>query len=96
MFGSRINVYHGGMLIYCPCCRFEGTDWLVIPTDEQNWYYIKQQGPDEILLLKIYDSGSIPGKAQYTPHSGVDDLHGVDGPENSRESIEVRLVACYA
>lgn len=62
--------------------------------EEQKWYYIKKQEPEDCLLLKIYDSK--PGKAEYTPHTGVDDLHGVDGPATARESIEVRLVACYA
>ncbi|RDW74861.1 hypothetical protein BP6252_06003 [Coleophoma cylindrospora] len=63
--------------------------------EEQKWYYIKRQEPDEYLLLKIYDSNTLPGHAEFTPHTGVDDLHGADGPETARESIEVRLVACY-
>lgn len=63
--------------------------------EEQQWYYIKRQEPDECLLLKIYDSKTIPGYAEYTPHTGVDNLYGADGPETARESIEVRLVACY-
>jgi len=44
----------------------------------------------------MYDSNTLPGDAEYTPHTGVDDLHGADGPETARESIEVRLVVCYA
>jgi hypothetical protein len=62
----------------------------------QKWYYIKRQEPDECIIIKIYDSSVGPGQAEYGPHTGVDELFGIDGPEEPRESIEVRLVACYA
>ncbi|EXJ79492.1 hypothetical protein A1O1_08756 [Capronia coronata CBS 617.96] len=72
-----------------------GTRVLVHHDDPQRWFYIKRQEPDECFILKIYDSNVLPGQAEYTPHTGVDDLRGADGPETHRESIEVRLVACY-
>lgn len=65
-------------------------------TEEQKWYYIKRQEPGEFIILKIYDSATGPGDAECAPHTGVDDLHGADGPETARESIEVRLVVCYS
>lgn len=47
-------------------------------------------------MLKIYDSRVVlPGEAQFAPHTGVDEINGADGPESPRESIEVRVVACY-
>ena len=61
----------------------------------QKWYYIKRQEVDEAYILKIYDSRVLPGQAEFTPHTGVDNLNGADGPETPRESIEVRVVACY-
>ncbi|KAH8879770.1 hypothetical protein GQ53DRAFT_23822 [Thozetella sp. PMI_491] len=64
--------------------------------DEQKWYYIRRQEPDECILLKLYDSKTLPGQSEYAPHTGIDDLHGIDGPESPRESIEIRLVVCYA
>jgi hypothetical protein len=64
-------------------------------TDAQKWYYIKRQESDEAYILKIYDSQVLPGQAEFTPHTGVDNLHGADGPEAPRESVEVRVVACF-
>jgi hypothetical protein len=67
----------------------------VILSDSQKWYYIKRQEADEAFILKIYDSKYTSGQAEFTPHTGVDNLYGADGPEMPRESIEIRLVACY-
>jgi hypothetical protein len=61
----------------------------------QKWYYIKRQEVDELIILKIYDSKVLPNMAKYSPHTGVDNLNGADGPEAPRESIEVRAVVCY-
>jgi hypothetical protein len=72
-----------------------GTRVVVHHDEKQKWYYIKRQEPDEAFILKIYDSKVVPGQAEFTPHTGVDDINGADGLEKPRESIEVRLVACY-
>lgn len=92
MFGTRIMVHHDGELL----------SWSLVVTvanvgiaDVQKWYYIKQQEADEIFILKIFDSKLLDGEAPYTPHTGVDELFGADGPETPRESIEVRVVVCY-
>jgi hypothetical protein len=63
--------------------------------EAQKWHYIKRQEADEPFILKIYDSKFVPDQAEFTPHTGVDNLNGADGPEMPRESIEVRVVACY-
>jgi hypothetical protein len=65
--------------------------------EAQKWYYIKRQEADEAFILKIYDSNfrAGSGQAEFPPHTGVDNLNGADGPETPRESIEVRVVACY-
>ncbi|KAH7076210.1 hypothetical protein FB567DRAFT_156223 [Paraphoma chrysanthemicola] len=72
-----------------------GTRVVVHYDERQKWYYIKRQEVDEVLILKIFDSRVLEGEAMFTPHTSVDNLNGVDGPETSRESIEVRVVACY-
>lgn len=76
--------------------RFKNArDSQVYLIDIQKWYYIKRQEVDEAYILKIYDSEVRLGQAEFTPHTGVDNLNGADGPETPRESIEVRVVACY-
>lgn len=92
MFGTRVVVHYDGKQMYN---LFWGRLLIVVPTEAQKWYYIKRQEPDEAFILKIYDSEFLPGQAEYTPHTGVDNLNGLDGPEVPRESIEVRVVTCY-
>jgi hypothetical protein len=56
----------------------------------QRWYYAPRMTPDEVLLIKGYDSLT-DGRARFTPH-GAFDLP--DTPESAppRESIEVRTL----
>lgn len=91
LFGTRVVVHHDGMDYF----QNMQNDLLINSTELQKWYYIKKQEPDEAFILKIYDSQILNGQAEFTPHTGVDDLFGADGPETPRESIEVRIVACY-
>lgn len=66
----------------------------------QQWAYVRHQMPDEIILLKCYDSAQgADGSALYCGHVAVQvdgDAEGVD-PElvRPRESIEVRLVCLW-
>jgi len=55
----------------------------------QHWYYAPEMTPDEVLLIKGWDS--LTDRARFTPH-GAFDLP--DTPEGAppRESIEVRTV----
>jgi hypothetical protein len=57
----------------------------------QRWYYAPRMTPDEVLLIKGWDSLD-DGRARFTPH-GAFDLP--DTPEDAppRESIEVRTMA---
>ncbi len=57
----------------------------------QRWYYAPAMTPDEVLLIKGWDSLA-DGRARFTPH-GAFDLP--DTPEGAppRESIEVRTLA---
>lgn len=56
----------------------------------QTWYYAPRMTPEEVLLIKGWDSLD-DGRARFTPH-GAFDLP--DTPENAapRESIEVRTL----
>ncbi|KAI1343479.1 hypothetical protein F5Y15DRAFT_234577 [Xylariaceae sp. FL0016] len=59
----------------------------------QRWYYRRGLGPDEVLLIKCFDSKT-DGRARRVPHSAfVDPRDGVEGP--ARESIEVRCLVFH-
>lgn len=53
------------------------------------WYYLSDQTPDEVMLLKCFDSDT--DKARLAPHSAFQDLTSPsDAPH--RQSIEVRAL----
>ncbi|CAG8069228.1 unnamed protein product [Penicillium salamii] len=58
------------------------------------WYFLSNHSPDELLLLKIYDSAS-DVKANCCPHSSFQ-LNNVSASARPRKSVEVRaLVFTY-
>jgi hypothetical protein len=56
----------------------------------QRWYYAPAMTPDEVLLIKGYDSLA-DGRARFTPH-GAFDLPDTPADAPPRESIEVRTL----
>jgi hypothetical protein len=56
----------------------------------QRWYYAPRMTPDEVLLIKGYDSLT-DGRARFTPHSAFD-LPDTPADASPRESIEVRTL----
>ena len=56
---------------------------------EQRWYYAPNMTPDEVLLIKGWDSDD--QRAQFTPHSAFD-LPDTPDEAAPRESIEVRTL----
>ena len=56
----------------------------------QRWYYAPQMTPDEVLLIKGWDSLD-DGRAKFTPHSAFD-LPDTGQTAPPRESIEVRTL----
>ncbi|KAI0365925.1 hypothetical protein BV20DRAFT_953286, partial [Pilatotrama ljubarskyi] len=52
------------------------------------WYYLSKQTPDEVTLIKCYDSET--GEARLAPHSAF----RVHGPKDAphRQSIELRVL----
>jgi len=57
----------------------------------QRWYYAPSMTPDEVLLIKGWDSLD-DGRARFTPH-GAFDLPDTPADAPPRESIEVRALA---
>ena len=56
----------------------------------QRWYFAPNMTPDEVLLIKGWDSVD-DGRAQFTPHSAFG-LPAMDETAPPRESIEVRAL----
>jgi len=57
------------------------------------WYYAPDMEPDEVLLLKCYDSAT-DGRARFTPHCAFDLPDGAAGAR-PRESIEIRTLVRF-
>ena len=77
-----------------------GEHLAVAPNDKHQFYYQKDMTPDEVLLLKCYDSfgegepQGIKGLATRTPHTAfIDPNTPKDAP--GRQSIEVRCLVFY-
>lgn len=63
----------------------------------QRWYWVKDQEPEEVLVIGLWDSGfEEPGKLGFggTFHSSVD-LEGAEQQEEPRESLELRCLAIW-
>ncbi|KAA1477422.1 hypothetical protein DENSPDRAFT_875222 [Dentipellis sp. KUC8613] len=77
---------------------FEGSTFNVKWNATHRWYYLAQQRPDEVLLVKCYDSEEADGArngngnvARAIPHSSFVDASS--GPEKPRrQSIELRCL----
>jgi len=68
----------------------EGGIFNVRYNKDIRWYYLKEQTPSEVTLIKCFDS-STDGRARLTPHSAFhDDSSPPDAPK--RQSIEVRAL----
>ncbi|KAI9691993.1 MAG: hypothetical protein M1820_009611 [Bogoriella megaspora] len=72
----------------------------VAPNPEHKFYYMKDMTPDEVMLLKCFDSrgegmpGGWEGEAVRTPHTAfIDPSTPKDAP--GRQSIEVRCLVFY-
>ena len=60
---------------------------------EHRWFYVPNLQPDEILLLKTYDSAR-DGRARFMPHTAFSDPATRPGTEK-RQSIESRVLAFF-
>ena len=60
------------------------------------WYYVPEQKPDEVLVIKLFDSAALGDGAEGAagaPHASPD--LGEGGYGEARESVEVRLLAFW-
>ncbi|HET6157613.1 MAG TPA: CmcJ/NvfI family oxidoreductase [Dongiaceae bacterium] len=60
---------------------------------EHRWFYVPNLQPDEILLLKTYDSAK-DGRARFMPHTAFNDPTTQPGTAR-RQSIESRVLAFF-
>jgi hypothetical protein len=79
----------GAALIY-PNRR--GETFAVKPNPSHRWYFKYAQRPDEVTLIKCFDSLK-DGRARRVPHSAFEDASEENG--DARESIEVRALVFY-
>lgn len=73
--------------------RHSGQIYSVRYNPAHRWYYLSQMQPDEVLLLKCYDSHA-DGRARFMPHTGFQNpaCPSVFVP---RESIEARTLVVF-
>ncbi|KDR70135.1 hypothetical protein GALMADRAFT_144817 [Galerina marginata CBS 339.88] len=72
----------------------EGEIMGVQHNDNHRWKYLHGMTPDEIVLLKCFDSIQDGSVAIFTPHTGFSDPATPEGTP-LRESIEVRALVFY-
>jgi hypothetical protein len=73
--------------------RHSGQIYSVRYNPAHRWFYVSAMRPDEILLLKCYDSRA-DGRARFMPHTG---FRNPDCPSEfvPRESIEARTLVVF-
>jgi hypothetical protein len=70
-----------------------GETYSVVYRPAHRWYYFSKMSPDEVLLLKCYDSAN-DGRARFAPHTAfTDPTTPPDAPP--RESIELRALVFH-
>ena len=70
-----------------------GEIYRVAFNPQHRWFYVPNLQPDEILLLKTFDSAK-DGRARYMPHTAFADPATVPGTEK-RASIESRVLVFW-
>lgn len=70
-----------------------GETYSITANPAHRWYYFPRQRPDEVALLKIYDSLD-DGRARLTAHTAFDDPTTPEGAP-ARRSIEVRALVFW-
>jgi len=70
-----------------------GETFTVKPNKAHRWYFKYAQRPDEVTLIKCFDTIDEPTVAKRVPHSAFVDEAEEGG--YSRESIEVRALVFY-
>lgn len=71
----------------------EGAAGLHGKGSRHEWWWLSEQTPEEVMLVKFWDSTVEEGVAVRCLHTSVD----VPGTEHeaTRESIEIRAIVCW-
>jgi len=69
-----------------------GETLTVRPNKEHRWYYLYGQTPEEVMLIKCFDS-KVDGRARRVPHTAF--VNEATANEKPRESIEVRALVFH-
>lgn len=70
-----------------------GETYAITYNPAHRWFYVPQMQPDEVLLIKCFDSAE-DGRARFAAHTAFDDpTSPADAP--SRQSIELRTLIFY-
>jgi hypothetical protein len=69
----------------------ESKTWTVKPNPAHRWFYKQAQRPDEVVMIKCFDSDV--DVARRVPHAAFEDPAAAE--ESDRESIEVRCLLVY-
>ncbi|KAM0273974.1 hypothetical protein ACHAQH_008066 [Verticillium albo-atrum] len=67
--------------------------WAVLPSDQHRWYFKYGLRPDEVLLIKCFDSKAANGLARRAPHCAFEDPGEVE--REDRQSVEVRALLFF-
>jgi hypothetical protein len=70
----------------------QGETYTVKPNTQHQWYYLYGQSPEEVTLIKCFDSKT-DGRARRVPHTAFVNPETVD--REARESIEVRALVFH-
>jgi hypothetical protein len=70
----------------------DGENYVMRHSDRHNWYYFPKMTPEQVIVLKTYDSDE--SVARFVGHTAFDDpTSKKDAP--MRESVEIRTIAFF-
>ncbi|KAF2259224.1 hypothetical protein CC78DRAFT_81312 [Lojkania enalia] len=69
--------------------------WTILPSERHEWHYKNEQNPDEVLLIKCFDSKIEDGLARRAPHCAFVDEERRGKEWEDRESVEIRALVFY-
>jgi len=70
----------------------DGENYVLKHSDKHKWYYFPRITPDEVILLKTYDSEQ-DGRARFVAHTAFD--HAETENPRTRESLEIRTICFF-
>jgi hypothetical protein len=73
----------------------ENKTWTILPGESHEWFYKNEQRPDEVILIKCFDSSTAPGLARRAPHCAFVDPERSSDEFANRESVDVRAVLVF-